>query len=392
MKPDLFQSPDYYNLDDLLTEEHKLVRDSARAWVKKEVSPIIEEYAQRAEFPKQIIKGLGEIGGFGPYIPEEYGGAGLDQISYGLIMQEIERGDSGVRSTSSVQSSLVMYPIWKYGNEEQRVKYLPKLATGEFMGCFGLTEPNYGSDPGSMITNFKDMGDHYLLNGAKMWISNAPFADIAIVWAKNEEGRIHGLIVERGMEGFTTPETHNKWSLRASSTGELIFDNVKVPKANLLPNKSGLGAPLGCLDSARYGIAWGAIGAAMDCYDTALRYAKERIQFDKPIAGTQLQQKKLAEMITEITKAQLLTWRLGVLRNEGRATTAQISMAKRNNVDMAINIAREARQILGGMGITGEYSIMRHMMNLESVITYEGTHDIHLLITGMDITGIPAFK
>ena len=392
MKPDLFQAPDYYNLDDLLTEEHKLVRDSARAWVKREVSPIIEEYAQRAEFPKQIIKGLGEIGGFGPYIPEEYGGAGLDQISYGLIMQEIERGDSGVRSTSSVQSSLVMYPIWKYGNEEQRMKYLPKLATGEFIGCFGLTEPSHGSDPGSMITNFKDMGDHYLLNGAKMWISNAPFADIAVVWAKDESGRIHGLVVERGMEGFTTPETHNKWSLRASATGELIFDNVKVPKENLLPNKSGLGAPLGCLDSARYGIAWGAIGAAMDCYDTALRYAKERIQFDKPIAGTQLQQKKLAEMITEITKAQLLTWRLGVLRNEGRATTSQISMAKRNNVDMAIHIAREARQMLGAMGITGEYSIMRHMMNLESVITYEGTHDIHLLITGMDITGIPAFK
>lgn len=392
MKPDLFQSPDYYLLDDLLSEEHKLVRDSARAWVKREVSPIIEEYAQKAEFPKQIIKGLGEIGGFGPYIPVEYGGAGLDQISYGLIMQEIERGDSGVRSTSSVQSSLVMYPIWKYGNEEQRMKYLPKLATGEFIGCFGLTEPNYGSDPGSMITNYKDMGDHYLLNGAKMWISNAPFADIAVVWAKDETGRIHGLIVERGMEGFSTPETHNKWSLRASSTGELIFDNVKVPKENLLSNKSGLGAPLGCLDSARYGIAWGAIGAAMDCYDTALRYAKERIQFDKPIAGTQLQQKKLAEMITEITKAQLLTWRLGVLRNEGKATTAQISMAKRNNVDMAINIAREARQMLGAMGITGEYSIMRHMMNLESVITYEGTHDIHLLITGMDITGIPAFK
>ncbi|WP_291116633.1 acyl-CoA dehydrogenase family protein [Flavobacterium sp. UBA6135] len=392
MKPDLFQAPDYYLLDDLLTEEHKLVRDSARAWVKREVSPIIEDYAQRAEFPTQIIKGLGEIGGFGPYIPEEYGGAGLDQISYGLIMQEIERGDSGVRSTSSVQSSLVMYPIWKYGNEEQRMKYLPKLATGEMMGCFGLTEPDHGSNPGGMTTNFKDKGDHYLLNGAKMWISNAPFADIAIVWAKNEEGRIHGLIVERGMEGFTTPETHNKWSLRASATGELIFDNVKVPKENLLPNKSGLGAPLGCLDSARYGIAWGAIGAAMDCYDTALRYAKERIQFDKPIGATQLQQKKLAEMITEITKAQLLTWRLGVLRNEGKATTAQISMAKRNNVNMAIEIAREARQILGGMGITGEYSIMRHMMNLESVITYEGTHDIHLLITGADITGIQAFK
>jgi glutaryl-CoA dehydrogenase len=392
MKPDLFQAPDYYNLDDLLSEEHKLVRQATRDWVKKEISPIIEEYAQKAEFPKQIIKGLAEIGGFGPYIPTEYGGAGLDQISYGLIMQEIERGDSGVRSTASVQSSLVMYPIWKYGTETQRQKYLPKLATGEYMGCFGLTEPDHGSDPGSMITHYKDMGDHYLLNGAKMWISNAPFADIAIVWAKDENDRIHGLIVERGMEGFSTPETHNKWSLRASATGELIFHNVKVPKENILPNKSGLAAPLGCLDSARYGIAWGAIGAAMDCYDTALRYAKERIQFDKPIAGMQLQQKKLAEMITEITKAQLLTWRLGVLRNEGKATSAQISMAKRNNVNMAITIAREARQILGGMGISGEYSIMRHMMNLESVITYEGTHDIHLLITGMDITGISAFK
>jgi glutaryl-CoA dehydrogenase len=392
MRPDLFQAPDYYNLDELLTEEHKMVRDAAREWVKREVSPIIEDYAQKAEFPKQIIKGLADIGAFGPYIPEEYGGAGLDQISYGLIMQEIERGDSGVRSTASVQSSLVMYPIWKYGNEEQRLKYLPKLASGEFMGCFGLTEPDHGSNPGGMVTNFKDKGDHYLLNGAKMWISTAPFADIAVVWAKDESGRIHGLIVERGMEGFTTPETHNKWSLRASSTGELIFDNVKVPKENLLPNKSGLGAPLGCLDSARYGIAWGAIGAAMDCYDTALRYSKERIQFDKPIGATQLQQKKLAEMITEITKAQLLTWRLGVLRNEGKATTAQISMAKRNNVDMALTIARDARQMLGGMGITGEYSIMRHMMNLESVVTYEGTHDIHLLITGMDVTGFPAFK
>ena len=392
MKPDLFQAPDYYQIDDLLTEEHKLVREAAREWVKRDVSPIIEEYAQNAEFPTQIIKGLADIGAFGPYIPEEYGGAGLDQISYGLIMQEIERGDSGVRSTASVQSSLVMYPIWKYGNEAQRQKYLPKLASGEWMGCFGLTEPDHGSNPGGMTTNFKDMGDHYLLNGAKMWISNAPLAQVAVVWAKSEEGRIHGLVVERGMEGFSTPETHNKWSLRASSTGELIFDNVRVPKENLLPNKSGLGAPLGCLDSARFGIAWGAIGAAMDCYDTALRYSKERIQFGKPIGQFQLQQKKLAEMITEITKAQLLTWRLGVLRNEGKATTAQISMAKRNNVDMAINIAREARQILGGMGISGEYSIMRHSMNLESVITYEGTHDIHLLITGLDITGLNAFK
>lgn len=392
MKPDLFEAPDYYNLDELLSEEHKLVRQAAREWVKRDVSPIIEEYAQKAEFPHQIIKGLAEIGAFGPYIPEEYGGAGLDQISYGLIMQEIERGDSGVRSTASVQSSLVMYPIWKYGNEEQRKKYLPKLASGEWMGCFGLTEPDHGSNPGGMTTNFKDKGDHYLLNGAKMWISNAPFAQVAVVWAKSEEGRIHGLIVERGMEGFSTPETHNKWSLRASATGELIFDNVKIPKENLLPNKSGLGAPLGCLDSARYGIAWGAIGAAMDCYDTALRYSKERMQFGKPIGQFQLQQKKLAEMITEITKAQLLAWRLGVMRNAGTATSAQISMAKRNNVDMAINIAREARQILGGMGITGEYSIMRHSMNLESVITYEGTHDIHLLITGLDITGLNAFQ
>ncbi|WP_149273094.1 acyl-CoA dehydrogenase family protein [Pareuzebyella sediminis] len=392
MKTDLFEAPDYYHLDELFSDEHKLVRDAARQWVKRDVSPIIETYAQKAEFPKQILKGLAEIGAFGPYIPEEYGGAGLDQISYGLIMQEIERGDSGVRSTASVQSSLVMYPIYSYGTEEQRKKYLPKLATGDLMGCFGLTEPNHGSNPGGMETKFKDIGDHFLLNGAKLWISNAPFADIAIVWAKNEDGRIHGLIIERGMEGFTTPETHNKWSLRASATGELIFDNVKVPKENLLPNKSGLGAPLGCLDSARYGIAWGAIGAAMDCYDTALRYAKEREQFGKPIAAFQLQQKKLAEMITEITKAQLLAFRLGQLKNQGKATSAQISMAKRNNVEMALQVAREARQILGGMGITGEYSIMRHMMNLESVITYEGTHDIHLLITGADITGIAAFQ
>lgn len=376
----------------MLSEEHKLVREATREWVKREVSPIIEDYAQRAEFPQQLVKGLAEIGAFGPYIPAEYGGAGLDQISYGLMMQEIERGDSGVRSTCSVQSSLVMYPIYAYGNEEQRRKYLPKLASGEFLGCFGLTEPDHGSNPGGMVTHFKDEGDHYLLNGAKLWISNSPYADIAVVWAKSEEGRIHGLIVERGMEGFTTPETHNKWSLRASATGELVFENVKVPKENLLPNKSGLGAPLGCLDSARYGIAWGALGAAMDCYDTALRYSLQRIQFGKPIAAFQLQQKKLAEMITEITKAQALTYRLGQLKNEGRATTAQISMAKRNNVAMACQIAREARQMLGGMGITGDFSIMRHMMNLESVITYEGTHDIHLLITGMDVTGISAFK
>ena len=392
MSQDLFIAPDYYQIDALLTEEHLLVRDAARSWVKKEVSPVINEHAQNATFPKHLVKGLAEIGAFGPYIPETYGGAGLDQISYGLLMQEIERGDSGIRSTASVQSSLVMFPIWKYGSEAQREKYLPKLASGEFIGCFGLTEPDHGSNPSGMTTHFREEGDHYILNGAKMWISNAPFADVAVVWAKDPSGRIHGLLVDRGMEGFETPETHNKWSLRASATGELLFKDVKIPKENLLPGRSGLGAPLSCLDSARYGIAWGAICVAMDCYDTALRYAKERIQFDKPIAGTQLQQKKLAEMITEITKAQLLAWRLGVLKNEGKASSAQISMAKRNNVAMAAAIAREARQVLGGMGITGDYSIMRHMMNLESVITYEGTHDIHLLITGMDITGLNAFK
>ena len=391
-KSDLYQSPDYYQLDELYSGEHLLIRQTVRGWVKKEVSPIIEEYAQKATFPKHLIRGLGEIGAFGPTIPVAYGGAGLDYMAYGIMMQEIERGDSGIRSTASVQGSLVMYPIYAYGSEEQRKKYLPKLATGEMMGCFGLTEPDHGSDPGGMTTNFKDMGDHYLLNGAKMWISNAPFADIAVVWAKNEQGKIHGLIVERGMEGFTTPETYNKWSLRASATGELVFDHVKVPKGNLLPNVSGLKGPLGCLNQARYGIAWGALGAAMDCYDTALRYTKERKQFGRPIAGFQLQQKKLAEMITEITKGQLLVWRMGVLKNEDRATAAQISMAKRNSVETAITIAREARQMLGGMGITGEYSIMRHMMNLESVITYEGTHDIHLLITGMDVTGENAFK
>ena len=391
-KTDNFQSPDYFNVDDLLTEEHKMVRDSVRSYVKNEISPIIEDYAQRAEFPQHIVKQLGELGCFGPTVPEQYGGGGLDYISYGLMMQELERGDSGVRSTASVQGSLVMFPIYQYGSEEQRHKYLPKLASGEWLGCFGLTEPNHGSDPSGMLTNIKDDGDHVILNGAKMWISNAPFSQVAVVWAKDEAGDIRGVIVERGMEGFSTPTTHNKWSLRASATGELVFDNVKVPKENILPNIKGLKGPLGCLTKARFGIAWGTIGAAMDCYDIALNYAKERIQFGRPIAGFQLQQKKLAEMITEITKAQLLNWRLGTLMNEGKVTPAQVSMAKRNSCEVATNIAREARQMLGGMGITGEYPIMRHIMNLESVITYEGTHDIHLLITGMDITGLNAFK
>lgn len=391
-KTDTFQSPDYYLLDELLTEEQKLVRETVRNYVKKEISPIIEDYAQKAAFPQQIVKQLGEIGCFGPTIPVEYGGGGMDYISYGLMMQELERGDSGVRSAASVQGSLVMYPIYAYGNEEQRHKYLPKLASGEWLGCFGLTEPDHGSNPSGMLTNYKDAGDYVILNGSKMWISNAPFSQVAVVWAKDEQGEIHALIAERGMEGFSTPATHGKWSLRASSTGELVFDHVKVPKENILPNVKGLKGPLSCLSKARYGISWGALGAAMDCYDTALQYSKERTQFDRPIGGFQLQQKKLAEMITEITKAQLLIWRLGVLMNENRASAAQISMAKRNSCEIATNIARDARQILGGMGITGEYSIMRHMMNLESVITYEGTHDIHLLITGMDITGLNAFK
>jgi len=392
VRMDLFESPDYYQLDELLSEEHLMVRTAVRDYVKKEISPIIEDYAQKSEFPQQIVKQLGDLGCFGPTVPVEYGGGGLDYISYGIMMQELERGDSGVRSTASVQGSLVMFPIHAYGSEEQKKKYLPKLASGEWLGCFGLTEPDHGSDPGGMLTNIKDAGDHVILNGAKMWISNAPFAQVAVVWAKNEEGKIVGLIVERGMEGFSTPTTHNKWSLRASATGELVFDNVKVPKENILPNVVGLKGPLGCLSKARYGIAWGALGAAMDCYDTALRYSKERVQFGKPIAGFQLQQKKLAEMVTEITKGQLMVWRLGVLMNEGRATPGQVSMAKRNSCEIATQVARDARQMLGGMGITGEYSVMRHMMNLESVITYEGTHDIHLLITGMDITGLNAFK
>lgn len=388
----MYNPPDYYQIDELLTDEHKIIRESVREWVNRRIIPVIDDYAQRHEFPEYIIKEMGELGAFGPYIPEKYGGAGMDQIAYGVIMTELERGDSAIRSAASVQSSLVMYPIYAFGDEKQRMKYLPKLATGEMVGAFGLTEPNHGSDPGSMTTRFEDKGDYYLLNGAKMWITNAPICDIAVVWAKDESGKVRGLIVERGMEGFTTPETYKKWSLRASATGELVFDNVKVPKENMLPNIKGLKGPLMCLNSARYGIAWGVIGAAMDCYDTALRYSLERKQFGKPVASFQLQQKKLAEMLTEITKMQLMAWRLGTLRNEDRATPAQISMAKRNNVEHTLKIARESRQILGAMGITGDFPIMRHMMNLESVITYEGTHDIHLLITGHDITGIPAFE
>ena len=390
-KTDLFQSHDYYAIDELLNEDHILARDAVRAWVKQEVSPIIEDYANRAECPVHLFKGLGEIGAFGPSIPAEYGGGGMDEIAYGIIMAELERGDSGLRSMASVQGSLVMFPIYKFGSEEQKRKYLPKLATGELIGCFGLTEPDHGSNPAGMETNIVDDGDHYVLNGAKMWITNSPLADIAVVWARDQDGIIRGLIVEKGMPGFTAPEIHGKWSLRASITGELVFQDVRVPKANVLPNVQGMKGPLSCLSKARYGIAWGVLGAALDCYDSALRYSQERIQFGKPIGQFQLTQKKLAEMITEITKAQLLAWRLGTLANAGKATPAQVSMAKRNNVMMALEVAREARQIHGGMGITNEYPIMRHMMNLETVLTYEGTHDIHLLITGMDVTGLNAF-
>ena len=387
-----FVSPDHFLVDELFTDEHKIVRDAVRDWVNRRVRPDIEKYFEDAKFPAHLVKELGDLGAFGPFIPEQYGGAGMDYISYGLIMQELEAGDSGIRSMASVQTSLVMFPIHEFGSEEQKMKYLPRLATGEIIGCFGLTEPNHGSDPGSMASTIKEKGNHYVLNGAKMWITNSTIADIAVVWAKDEQGIVRGMVVEKGMEGLTAPETHGKWSLRASVTGELVFDNVKVPKENIFPNVKGLKGPLSCLNSARYGIAWGAIGAASDCFDAALKYSLERHQFGKPIAAFQLQQKKLAEALTEITKAQLLAWRLGTLRNEGKSTPAMVSMAKRNNVAMALDIARDLRQVLGAMGITNDFPMMRHMMNLESVITYEGTHDVHLLITGNEITGIQAYK
>jgi len=393
MRTDLYEGHDHYNVDDLLTDEQKMIRQSVRDYVKSTLSPVIEDCAQNNTMPNDLMKQLGELGCLGPTVPTQYGGMGLDYMSYGIMMQELERCDSGIRSAASVQGSLVMFPINKFGSEEQKMKYLPKLAAGEMVGCFGLTEPDHGSNPAGMITNIKDGGDHYILNGAKMWITNSPLADIAVVWAKDEAGDIRGVIVERGMEGFTTPKIEGKWSLRASHTGELVFDNVKVPKENMLPEAKGLKAPLSCLTSARFGIAWGALGVALDCYDSALRYTTQREQFGKPIAGFQLQQKKLAEMITEITKGQLLCWKMGkMMENWTKQTPAQVSMAKRNSCEVALNVAREARQMHGGMGITDEYSIMRHMMNMESVVTYEGTHDIHLLITGMAVTGINAFE
>lgn len=382
---------DYFNLEELLGEECVVIRQAVRDFVKLEILPEIDTRAQEHAGIPGLMKGLGKIGALGPFIPSQYGGAGLDYLAYGVIMQELERGDSSVRSAASVQSSLVMYPIYRFGSEEQRMKYLPMLATGDWVGAFGLTEPNHGSDPSSMEAKLERDREGYRLIGSKTWITNAPICDIAVVWARDEEGKVRGVIVERGDVGFLTPEIKGKWSLRTSSTGELIFDNIYIPAERLLPGVCSMRGPLSCLNSARYGISWGVIGAAIDCYQVALQYASERMQFGKPIASYQLQQKKLAEMITEITKAQLLSWRLGVLKNANKATPQQISMAKRNNVNMALQVARESRQILGAMGIVGDYPIMRHMMNLESVVTYEGTHDIHLLITGEDITGISSF-
>jgi len=386
-----FESPDYYNVDDLLTDDEKMIRQAVRDWVDEEVMPIIEEYYQKAEFPRELVPAMAELGLLGANLPEKYGCAGVNNVAYGLMMQELERGDSGIRSFASVQGALVMYPIYAYGNEEQRQKYLPKLASGELIGCFGLTEPDFGSNPGGLKTKAVKDGNSYILNGAKMWITNGSMADVAVVWAKLD-GVIRGFVVEKGTPGFEAIEMKNKHSLRASDTSELIFQDCRIPAENLLPESNGLKHALNCLTQARYGIAWGAIGAAMACYDEALNYAKTRIQFDKPIASFQLVQRKLVYMITEITKMQLLCVQLGRLKDQNKVKFTQVSMAKRNNVYHALEIARLARDILGANGIVSEYQSMRHMCNLESVKTYEGTHDIHTLIIGEDITGIPAYS
>lgn len=387
-----YRGLDYYHLDDLLTEDEIMVRDMTRDFVTDAVMPVIEEAYEDAVFPRQLIGQLGELGMLGANLPEEYGCAGLGPIAYGLINQELERGDSGLRSFASVQGSLAMWPIFAYGSEEQRKRWLPGMAKGEIVGCFGLTEPDHGSDPGGMKTRAVKDGDSWVLNGAKMWITNGTIADVAIVWARTDEGPINGFLVEKGMDGFTAPEQKRKFSLRASVTSELVLQDVRVPESNRLPNIKGLKGPLGCLTQARYGIAWGALGAAQACYDEVLQYTKGREQFGKPLASFQLIQANLTEMVNEITKGQMLVWRLGKLKEADKARPEHVSLAKRNNVKAALVIARMARDMLGANGITGEYQTMRHMCNLESVYTYEGTHNIHTLIIGNDVTGIPAFK
>ncbi len=386
-----FESPDYYDVDHLLSDEEKMIRQSVREWVDEEVMPVIEQAYQKAEFPMHLVPQMAELGLFGANLPEKYGCAGVNNVAYGLMMQELERGDSGIRSFASVQGALVMYPIFTYGSEAQKDYWLPKLARGEKIGCFGLTEPDFGSNPGGMQTKAVKDGHSYILNGAKMWITNGSIADVAVVWAKLD-GEIRGFLVEKGTAGFEAPETKDKHSLRASVTSELVFQDCRIPAENMLPLAKGLKAPLSCLTQARYGIAWGAIGSAMACYDEALNYAKTRIQFDKPIASFQLVQNKLVYMITEITKMQLLALQLGRLKDQNKMRFTQVSLAKRNNVYHALQIARMARDILGANGIVSEYQSMRHMCNLESVYTYEGTHDIHTLILGEDITGIPAYS
>ena len=385
------KNTDYYDIDSYFTEEQLLIRSATRAWVDRKIKPTIEQYTQTASTSKDWSKELAAIGGYGLIIPITYGGLGMDYLSYGLMMQELERGDTAIRVMSSIQTSLVMYAIWQFGSEQQKQKYLPLLATGELLGSFGLTEPNFGSNASNMLCNFKIIDDKIIINGSKLWIGNASHADIAIVWAKNEQNKVQGIIVETAnITNFTTAKIENKWSFRASNTGELIFDNSELNKGQLLEGSTSIKDAYSCLNIGRYAVAWGSLGIALDCYETALQFANERIQFGKPIASYQLIQKKLSEMITEITKAQLLSYQLAVLMDEQKATHAQISMAKRNNVAMAQEVAKEARQILGGMGITGEYPIMRHIMNLETLITYQGTHEMHLLITGRDITGINA--
>lgn len=384
--------PDFYQITDLLTEEELAIQKTTHDFVQNEFMPIIQEHFREGTFPESIILRLGEIGVFGPTFPEEFGGAGVSNVAYGLLMQELERGDSGLRSFASVQGGLAMYPILKYGSEEQKKQWLPKLARGEVVGCFGLTEPEFGSNPGGMITRAKRDGDNWVINGSKMWITNGSIADIAIVWAKDEDDIIRGFIIPKDTKGFSAPEMHGKLSLRASVTSELVLDNVMVSEKQRLPKAEGLKAPLSCLSQARYSIAWGAIGAAIDCYETALEYSKNRKQFSKPIGAYQLTQKKLVDMLEEITKAQLLAIQLGRLKDQGKASFAQISLAKRNNVAIARDIARSAREILGANGITDDYPIMRHIMNLESVYTYEGTHEMHTLIVGKEITGFDAIE